>query len=89
MDQVYPLVVMDNILLLDQLMSSEQKRQHGITSLPSSLKDALDNLQSDHKFLEHVFTKDLLDAYMTMKYSEFEAFAQTPTAWEVSMYADA
>ena len=70
-------------------MSSEQKRQHGITSLPSSLKDALDNLQSDHKFLEHVFTKDLLDAYMTMKYSEFEAFAQTPTAWEVSMYADA
>jgi len=26
---------------------------------------------------------------MTMKYSEFEAFAQTPTAGEVSMYADA
>ena len=70
-------------------LTPEQKRERNITSLPSSLKDALDALSNDSKFLEPVFTKDLIDAYLSMKYSEFSAFAQTPTPWEVSMYADA
>ena len=46
-------------------------------------------LVSDSKFLEEVFTKDFLDQYSELKYKEYTAFAQTPTAWEVSMYADA
>ena len=70
-------------------LTPEQKRERNITSLHSSLKDALDALSNDSKFLEPVFTKDLIDAYLLMKYSEFSAFAQTPTPWEVSMYADA
>ena len=40
-------------------------------------------------FLEEVFTADFLDKYSELKYKEYVAFAQTPTAWEVSMYADA
>ena len=48
------------------------------------------SLSSDSKFLRLiVFTKDFLDAYSELKYKEYTAFAQTPTAWEVSMYADA
>ncbi|MEX2191907.1 MAG: hypothetical protein WD717_00805 [Nitrosarchaeum sp.] len=39
--------------------------------------------------LEDVFTKDFLDAYTELKYKEYHAFAQIPTAWEVSMYIDA
>lgn len=70
-------------------LTREKKRELGIGSLPSSLKEALDALQSDKKFLEDVFTKDFLDAYVALKYKEYNAFAQTPTAWEVSMYADA
>ena len=54
-----------------------------------TLKEALDSLSSDSKFLEDVFTTDFLEKYSELKYKEYTAFAQTPTAWEVSMYADA
>lgn len=70
-------------------LSAEQKRAYGIRSLPQSLNDALDALKSDSGFLEHVFTADLLEAYCESKYKEYRVFSQTPTAWEVSMYADA
>jgi len=46
-------------------------------------------LSSDSKFLEDVFTKDFIEKYSELKYNEYTAFAQTPTTWEVSMYADA
>jgi len=70
-------------------LSAEKKREYRIGSLPVSLKDALDSLSSDSKFLEEVFSKDFLDTYSELKYKEYTSFAQTPTAWEVSMYADA
>ena len=70
-------------------LSAEKKREYKIGSLPVSLKGALDALKSDMGFLEEVFTKDFLDKYMDIKYKEYVAFAQTPTAWEVSMYTDA
>ena len=70
-------------------LSSEKKREYNIGSLPVSLKGALDSLASDSKFLEEIFTRDFLDKYSELKYKEYTAFAQTPTAWEVSMYADA
>ena len=70
-------------------LSTEKKREYNIGSLPVSLKGALDSLGSDSKFLEEVFTTDFLEAYSELKYKEYTAFAQTPTAWEVSMYADA
>ena len=70
-------------------LSLEKKREYHIGSLPVSLKGALDSLKSDQKFLEEVFTKDFLEKYSELKYKEYTSFAQTPTAWEVSMYADA
>jgi len=70
-------------------LSPEKKREYKIGSLPVSLKGALDSMNSDQKFLEEVFTKDFLEKYSELKYKEYTAFAQTPTAWEVSMYADA
>lgn len=70
-------------------LSPEKKRELKIGSLPISLKGALDALRSDSKFLEEIFTNDFLDAYTELKYKEHNAFAQTPTAWEVSMYTDA
>ena len=77
--------VEDNVYKL----SADKKRELRIGSLPVSLKGALDSLGSDSGFLEGVFTKDFLDVYSELKYKEYTAFAQTPTAWEVSMYADA
>ncbi len=70
-------------------LSAEKKREYKIGSLPVSLKGALNALKSDSGFLEDVFTKDFIDVYTELKYKEYVAFAQTPTAWEISMYADA
>ncbi|HXV38607.1 MAG TPA: type I glutamate--ammonia ligase [Nitrosopumilaceae archaeon] len=69
-------------------MTSEKRKSHNIRFLPSTLKDALDALQSDRSFLEPVFTKDFLDTYSSLKYKEYSLFAQTPTAWEVAMYSN-
>ncbi len=70
-------------------LSPEKKKEYKIGSLPVSLKGALDALKNDRTFLDEVFTADFLDKYSDLKYKEYTAFAQTPTAWEVSMYADA
>ena len=70
-------------------LSAEKKKEYNIGSLPVSLKGSLDSLGSDSKFLEEVFSSDFLEVYSELKYKEYTAFAQTPTAWEVSMYADA
>ena len=70
-------------------LTPEKKREYGIGTLPVSLKGALDSLASDSGFLKDVFTADFLGVYSELKYKEYTAFAQTPTAWEVSMYADA
>ena len=70
-------------------LSPEKKKEYNIGSLPVSLKGALDALESDRTFLDEVFTGDFLDKYTELKHKEYTAFAQTPTAWEVSMYTDA
>ncbi len=70
-------------------LTPEKKREYGIGTLPVSLKGALDSLSSDAGFLAGVFTDGFLDTYAGLKHKEYVAFAQTPTAWEVSMYADA
>ena len=70
-------------------LSAEKKKEYNIGSLPVSLKGSLDSLGSDSKFLEEIFSSDFLETYSELKYKEYTAFAQTPTAWEVSMYADA
>ena len=70
-------------------LTPEKKREYKIGTLPSSLKGALNALGSDMAFLEKVFTRDFLDKYVELKFQEYTAFAQTPTPWEISMYADA
>lgn len=75
--------------LRPEVKERRKKREYNIGALPVSLKGSLDALNSDSSFLEEVFTKDFLETYSDLKYKEYTAFAQTPTAWEVSMYADA
>ena len=64
-----------------------QKRNLKIKSLPSTLKESLDLLQSDHNFLKGVYTESFLDSYISIKYDEYEEFAQMPTSWEVFTYS--
>lgn len=69
-------------------MTPERQKNYNIRFLPSTLKDALDALQSDREFLESVFTSEFLDTYSSLKYKEYSSFAQTPTIWEIARYSD-
>ena len=69
-------------------LTPEKKRELKIGSLPISLKDSLDSLATDNSFLVDVFTKDFLEVYSDLKFAEYTSFAQSPTPWEISMYAD-
>ena len=68
-------------------LTPEQTRNLKIKPLPSSLKEALDLLKSDHDFLKGVFAKNLIDAYVSIKFEEYEEFAQMPTSWEFFTYS--
>jgi glutamine synthetase len=60
-------------------------------SMPGSLEDALDALQSDHDFLlkGDVFTEELLRTYVDYKrVKEVDAVRLRPHPWEFQMYYD-
>jgi glutamine synthetase len=53
-----------------------------------SLREALENLDKDRAFLKQgdVFTDDMIDAYMELKWEEVYAFEHTPHPIEFQMY---
>ena len=53
-----------------------------------SLREALEALKADHKFLKQgdVFTDDMLESYMDLKWEEVWAFEHTPHPIEYQMY---
>jgi glutamine synthetase len=53
-----------------------------------SLREALENLEKDHKFLlaGDVFTQDMISAYMELKWEEVYNFEHTPHPIEYAMY---
>ncbi len=69
-------------------MTAQRQKDYCVRFLPSTLKEALDALQSDREFLRHVFTDEFLDTYCSLKYKEYSLFAQTPTVWKIAKYSD-
>jgi glutamine synthetase len=59
-----------------------------VPNVASSLREALDSLKTDHKFLldGDVFTKDMIDAYITLKMEEVELFETTTHPVEFHLY---
>ncbi|MDP7543218.1 MAG: glutamine synthetase, partial [Alphaproteobacteria bacterium] len=53
-----------------------------------SLREALDTLDADRDFLKagDVFTDDLIDSYIELKYEEIEKFEHAPHPVEFEMY---
>ena len=53
-----------------------------------SLREALEALKADHKFLKQgdVFTDDMIESYMELKWEEVYAFEHTPHPIEFQMY---
>ncbi|MEO3431799.1 type I glutamate--ammonia ligase [Inquilinus sp. CAU 1745] len=59
-----------------------------IPTVCGSLRQAIDALEADHDFLTRgdVFSKDMLEGYMRLKWEEVYAFEQTPHPIEFQMY---
>jgi len=73
---------------LYDLPPSQLKR---IPTVCGSLREALESLQKDNKFLLEgdVFDKDQIDAYIELKMEEVERYEMTPHPVEFDMYYSA
>ncbi|HWQ17053.1 MAG TPA: type I glutamate--ammonia ligase [Sulfolobales archaeon] len=60
-------------------MTPERRRQLGIKSLPRSLEEALDELESDNQYLLKAFPKDLLETYIEVKREEARRVSSMPS----------
>lgn len=67
-------------------MTPERRRQLGIKSLPRSLEEALDNLESDHKYLLRAFPKELIETYIEIKREEARKVSSMPSPVEYIEY---
>ncbi len=57
-----------------------EKEDHGLETMAFSLRDALTSFEKNHDFLLHggVFTKDLIDSYLTLKWEEVKEYENHP-----------
>ncbi len=78
-----PEPVEENIYQLDD--ESRVKKNIGI--LPTSLRQALDELKKD-KLLQGVLGKHLFERYMDVKTKEWDEFRKQVTPWEIETYLD-
>lgn len=67
------------------------EERHNIKSLPTSLNAVLSALESDHHFLlrSDVFTKDVLEAWLSLKQKEADEVNIRPHPYEFFLYFDA
>lgn len=70
------------------LEKMDRKVIDSIGSCPASLEEALDALKADHKFLLEggVFSKDMIDAYISYKAKESSDMSKRPHPYEFELY---
>ncbi len=69
-------------------LTPERRKQMGIKECPGSLKEALDELESDRKFLEPIFPGDAIDTWIELKSEEYKQNSIRPTPFEFYQYFD-
>ena len=74
----------ENVYRIDEAT----RRALGIKTLPRSLDEALDELESDHEWLKPVFPKELIEAYIELKREECKRMAQYVSPAEIYHYLD-
>ncbi len=67
-------------------MSPERRRALGIKSLPRSLEEALDELESDSEWLLRALPRDLIETYIDLKRKEARSLAFYPSIAEIATY---
>ncbi len=71
------------------MMTEQKRRMLGIKTLPRSLDEALDELETDNEFLKPVFNKEIIQTYIDMKREESQRLKPYPHPAEVYLYHDA
>ncbi len=67
-------------------MSEEKRRQLGIKTLPRSLEEALDCLESDYQWLLRAWPKELVEAYIELKRDEARLVNSYVSPAEIQYY---
>ena len=69
-------------------MTKSERKKKNIDTLPSSLGDALNELESDRKFLNPIFTNDVLDKIIELERRDQREIAIRPHPHEFYLYFD-
>ena len=69
-------------------MSRNERRKRGIDTLPANLGRALDELESDRKFLSPVFSNDVLDRIIELERRDQREISIRPHPHEFYLYFD-
>jgi len=69
-------------------MSKSERAQRGIGVLPASLGDALDELQSDKKFLSPIFASGIIDKIIELERKDQREISIRPHPHEFYLYFD-
>jgi glutamine synthetase len=75
--------VMDDVYEL----TPSRRRELGVGELPTTLRDALDHLASD-ELMPKVLGSHIFDAFMSLKYDEWNQYCLYITPWEILKYMD-
>jgi glutamine synthetase len=69
-------------------MTRSERAKRGIGVLPANLGEALDELQSDRKFLSPIFTNDVIDKLIELERRDQREISIRPTPHEFYLYFD-
>jgi len=69
-------------------MSKSERKKHGIDILPANLGEALDELESDKKFLESIFSPKVINRIIDLERRDQKEIAIRPHPHEFYLYFD-
>jgi glutamine synthetase len=69
-------------------LTPEKRRELNVGELPGSLKEAVESLKSDDRFLEGIFPRDLVEVMMELEMDAYRSVAARPHPYEFYMYFD-
>ena len=69
-------------------MTKSERKKHGIDTLPANLGRALDELESDRKYLTPIFSNEVLDKIIDLERRDHREIAIRPHPHEFYLYFD-
>ena len=69
-------------------MTKSERKKHGIDTLPANLGRALDELESDRKYLNPIFSNEVLDKIIELERRDHREIAIRPHPHEFYLYFD-